>query len=166
VVFAVHSDTALSLLSDASGDERSALSAVRYQDNHAVLHADASIMPRRRKVWSSWTYTETSPAQDAPISLSYWMNSLQPIPQDDLHIVTLNATQPIRDDLIYDTHTFRHPVFDRAAFRAQDRLREMNGTRNTWFCGAWMRNGFHEDGFASAVDVVNAMAVAPSREAA
>ncbi len=157
VVFATHSDVSLRLLSDATPSERANLGAVGYQDNHAVLHADPAVMPRRKKVWASWTYTEHSPADRENIALSYWMNSLQPIPQDDLMIVTLNATRPIREDLIYDTHTFRHPVFDLAALRAQDRIRATNGTANTWFCGAWMRNGFHEDGFASAVDVVEAM---------
>lgn len=158
VVFATHSDDTLAMLADASETERAMLGAVSYQDNHAVLHADASVMPKRRKCWASWTYTEHGPADRERISLSYWMNSLQPIPADDLHIVTLNPTQPIRDELIYDSHTFRHPVFDLAAFAAQDSIRAVNGTRNTWFCGAWMRNGFHEDGFASAVDVVQAMA--------
>jgi predicted NAD/FAD-binding protein len=158
-ILAVHSDDALRLLSDPSPDERAALSAIGYQDNHAVLHADASVMPKRRKVWASWTYTERSEADREKISLTYWMNSLQPIPPDDLLLVTLNATRPIREELIYDTHTFRHPVYDTAAFRAQAAIRSFNGARNTWFCGAWMRNGFHEDGFASAVDVVQAMAL-------
>lgn len=158
VVFATHSDETLAMLADASDEERAALGAVGYQDNHAVLHADPMVMPKRRKCWASWTYTEHDPADRERISLSYWMNSLQPIPQDDLHIVTLNATRPIREELIYDSHTFRHPVFDLAAFAAQDHIRAFNGSRSSWFCGAWMRNGFHEDGFASAVDVVKAMA--------
>lgn len=158
VILATHSDVALALLTDPSADEAASLGAVGYQDNFAVLHADASIMPRRRKCWASWTYTEHSPACREKISLSYWMNSLQPIPHDDLHIVTLNPTKPIDERLVYDTHTFRHPVYDLAAFAAQSRIRGFNGTRNTWFCGAWMRNGFHEDGFASAVDIVQAMA--------
>lgn len=158
VILATHSDVALRLLADPTAQERAALGAVGYQDNHAVLHADPAIMPKRRKVWASWTYTEHSPADRDRISLTYWMNSLQPIPQDDLMLVTLNATRPIRDELVYDSHTFRHPVYDLAAFRAQAAIRGFNGARNTWFCGAWMRNGFHEDGFASAVDVVQAMA--------
>ena len=157
VIFATHSDDTLRLLADPSAQESAALGAVGYQDNHAVLHCDASIMPRRRKTWASWTYTEHSPADRERIALSYWMNSLQPIPQDDLMIVTLNATRPIDERKIYDTHTFRHPVYDLAAFKAQEQIRGFNGTNNTWFCGAWMRNGFHEDGFASAVDVVDAM---------
>jgi len=157
VIFATHSDDTLAMLSDATEAERANLGAVAYQDNFAVLHADASVMPKRKKCWASWTYTEHSAADREKIALSYWMNSLQPIPEDDLHIVTLNPTRPINEALIYDTHTFRHPVFDLGALAAQDRIRATNGTGSTWFCGAWMRNGFHEDGFASAVDVVTAM---------
>ena len=85
------------------------------------------------------------------------MNSLQPIPQDDPLFVTLNSNRPINERLIHDVATFRHPVYDLAALAAQSGVRAMNGTRNTWFCGAWMKNGFHEDGFASAVDVAEAM---------
>ncbi len=166
VILATHSDTTLALLSDATPVERAALSAVRYQDNHAVLHCDETLMPKRRKVWSAWTYTEHSAADRDRISLSYWMNALQPIPQDDPMFVTLNATRPIREDRIYDAHTFSHPVFDRAAFAAQDVLRGLNGDRATWFCGAWMKNGFHEDGFASAVDVVSALTTRRERLAA
>ncbi len=158
VVFACHSDQALRLLADATAHETQSLSAIRYQPNEAVLHADPALMPRSRKVWSSWSYVEPKSGPGDRIDLTYWMNSLQPIPQDDPLFVTLNTVRPIREDLIHDVTTFHHPVFDVAAFAAQDRIRLMNGARNTWFCGAWMRNGFHEDGFASAVDVVQALA--------
>lgn len=158
VVFATHSDDALHLLADPSPEERAALAAVRYQPNEMVLHCDESLMPQRRKVWSSWVYCEPKGPKPDRIALSYWMNSLQSIPQDDPMFVTLNATQPIREECIYDSATFRHPVYDMAALQAQQAVRTMNGARSTWFCGAWMRNGFHEDGFASAVDVAEAMA--------
>ena len=158
VVFATHSDISLRLLADGTPAETQALAAIRFQPNEAVLHADPTLMPRSRKVWSSWSYVEPKSGPSDRIDLTYWMNSLQPIPEDDPLFVTLNTTRPIRDHLIHDVTTFHHPVFDVAAFAAQDRLRLMNGSRNTWFCGAWMRNGFHEDGFASAVDVVQAMA--------
>jgi predicted NAD/FAD-binding protein len=85
------------------------------------------------------------------------MNSLQPIPKDDPLFVTLNSTRPIREELIYDQATFHHPVYDLAALAAQETVRAINGSNATWFCGAWMKNGFHEDGLASAVDVVEAM---------
>ena len=157
LVLATHSDDALALLSDASPQERKALAAVRYQSNSAVLHADARVMPKSRKCWASWVYTEPVGGQADKIDLTYWMNSLQPIPKDDPLFVTLNSNTPIREELIYDQVTFRHPVYDLAAVAAQGQVRAMNGARNTWFCGAWMKNGFHEDGFGSAVDVADAM---------
>ncbi|MEQ9042083.1 MAG: FAD-dependent oxidoreductase [Silicimonas sp.] len=153
VVFATHSDDTLKLLSDPTGVEQTALSAVRYQPNRAVLHSDTSVMPARKKAWSSWTYVETSEDPDHPIDLSYWMNSLQPIPHDDPLFVTLNREAPIREDAIHDECVFRHPVYDAAALAAQDTIRAINGQNRTWFCGAWMRHGFHEDGLASAVEV-------------
>jgi len=157
VILATHSDDSLAMLSDASPDERAALGAVKYQPNQAVLHSDTAMMPRRRKCWASWVYTEDAGKTSPRIDLTYWMNSLQPIPLDDPLFVTLNTTRTIREDLIHDTVTFRHPVYDVGALNGQAAVRAMNGTNRTWFCGAWMRNGFHEDGFASAVDVVEAM---------
>ncbi|NNL34469.1 MAG: FAD-dependent oxidoreductase [Silicimonas sp.] len=153
VVFATHSDDTLRLLSDPTGVERTALSAVRYQPNKAVLHCDTAVMPKRRKAWASWSYVETGNDPDRPIDLSYWMNSLQSIPMDDPHFVTLNRDAPIREESIYDECVFRHPVFDAAALAAQDTIRAINGQNRTWFCGAWLRHGFHEDGLATAAEV-------------
>ena len=157
VVFATHSDQTLGMLSDATGVERTALSAIRYQPNEAVLHADPAMMPKRRKCWASWNYTEAADKTSGKIDLTYWMNSLQPIPKEDALFVTLNSTRAIREELIHDTATFHHPVYDLAALAAQGTVRAINGQNATWFCGAWMKNGFHEDGLASAVDVVAAM---------
>ncbi len=157
VIFATHSDVTLRLLADASGPEQRNLGAVRYQTNDAVLHCDTSVMPRRRKCWSSWVYRERGPEDRERISLSYWMNSLQPIPQDDALFVTLNANQPVRDDCVYDSYSFDHPVYDAAALQAQAEIRAANGSNRTWFAGAWLGSGFHEDGFASAVAVARAM---------
>jgi predicted NAD/FAD-binding protein len=165
VVFATHSDTTLSLLSDATGVERTALSAIRYQPNEAVLHADTTVMPQRKSAWASWVYTEEKGAPRDRIGVSYWMNSLQPIPKSDPMFVTLNPSRPIRDELIYDQVTFAHPVYDVAALAAQSTVRAINGQNRTWFCGAWMKNGFHEDGIASAVDVVEAMEARPDEVA-
>ena len=157
VVFATHSDVTLKLLSDATGVERTTLSAVRYQPNEAVLHADTSLMPKRKLAWASWVYAEDKGAPVDRIPVTYWMNSLQPIPESDPMFVTLNANRPIREELIYDTHTFMHPVYDVAALAAQDTVRAINGQNRTWFCGAWMRNGFHEDGIATAWNVAEAI---------
>ena len=129
------------------------LGAIGYQDNDITLHADETIMPKRRQCWASWNYAEDKDMASDRIDLTYWMNKLQPIPRDDPMFVTLNTRRDIREELIYDRVTLRHPVYDLAALAAQDRARAMNGTNNTWFCGAWMRNGFHEDGLSSALDV-------------
>ena len=157
VVFATHSDDTLALLSDATPQEARVLGAIRYQPNDVVLHSDTSVMPKRRKVWSSWNYTEAADKGTERIDLTYWMNSLQPWLTADPLFVTLNATRPIREDLIWDSTVLRHPVYDLAALAAQEEARVMNGDNRTWFCGAWMKNGFHEDGLGSAVDVVTAL---------
>lgn len=157
VIFATHSDDTLAMLADPTTSETSALSAVRYQPNEMVLHADARAMPQRRATWSSWNYTERPGFTGGPIDLTYWMNCLQPIPESDPMFVTLNSRAPIDDKLIYDTATFRHPVYDLPALAAQKTIAAMNGDNATWFCGAWMKNGFHEDGYGSAMEVVEAL---------
>lgn len=159
IVLATHSDVSLKLLADPSQSERAILGAVGYQPNTVTLHADETIMPKNRKCWSSWVYTEDKDAPSDRIDLTYWMNSLQPIPEDDPMFVTLNTRREIREELIYDQVTLWHPVYDRAAVEAQAKMRAYNGTNRTWYCGAWMKNGFHEDGLASALDVVNGMKV-------
>jgi predicted NAD/FAD-binding protein len=157
VIFACHSDQALRLLDRPTKDEAQALSAIRFQDNEVWLHRDPAQMPKRRKVWSSWVYQAEKTADSTRIGVSYWMNRLQNIPEDDPHFITLNPARPIREDLVYDQNTFAHPVFDLAALRAQGQLREMQGHNNTWFAGAYTRHGFHEDGFASAVRIARAL---------
>lgn len=157
IVLATHSDDSLAMLSDATAQETAALGAVAYQPNDVILHADTAIMPKRRATWASWVYSEDARAKSDRIDLTYWMNSLQPIPQDDPHFVTLNTKRTIREELIYDQVTLRHPVYDLPALAAQQTVREMNGQNHTWFCGAWMRNGFHEDGLATAMDVVDGL---------
>lgn len=166
VIFATHSDDSLSMLSDPSGDEQRLLGAVKYQPNRIVLHSDETIMPKRKSVWSSWVYTEDAAKKSDRIDLTYWMNKLQPGNMRDQFFVTLNTTRDIDPALIWDEVTLRHPVYDLAALDAQQAMPALNGTNNTWYCGAWMKNGFHEDGIGSAMDVVaairarNAMALA------
>lgn len=157
VVFATHSDDTLGMLDDPTQLEKDVLGAVRYQPNSVVLHSDTTIMPKRRAVWASWIYTEDAGKRSDQIDLTYWMNSLQPWLQDDNYMVTLNTTRTIREDLIWDEVNLRHPVYDTAALDAQHKAVAMNGSNRTWFCGAWMKNGFHEDGLSSAMDVVHAL---------
>lgn len=154
VILACHADQALALLTDPSPQERAALAAVRFQPNRMILHADPAVMPRRRRCWSAWVYRadRDTPAQRA-IGVSYWMNRLQNIPEDDPLFVSLNPELTIREDCIYDEATFHHPVFDHAALAAQDSIAALQGQRRSWYAGAWLRHGFHEDGIASAARI-------------
>lgn len=154
VILATHPDQSLRMLSDADAAEHAALSAIRFQPNRTVLHADPRVMPQRRKCWSSWV--SRGDTGSGAVDVSYWVNRLQSIPEDDPLFVSLNPTQDIDERLIYDEVSFSHPVFDRAALAAQSQIAAMQGARNTWFAGAWLRNGFHEDGFASAWRVARA----------
>jgi uncharacterized protein len=158
VILATHSDQALAMLSDADPAERADLSAIRFQPNRAVLHADPAVMPKRRHCWSSWVSHSQS---DSGVGVSYWMNRLQNIPENDPLFVSLNPSQPIDETRIYDEKTFHHPLFDHAAIQAQDRIAERQGHRNTWFAGAWLRNGFHEDGFATAMRIARRLHPVP-----
>ncbi|MDH3669209.1 MAG: FAD-dependent oxidoreductase, partial [Paracoccaceae bacterium] len=161
VVFACHSDQTLRLLADADLPERRVLERVRYQPNHAILHSDASQMPRRRACWSSWVYQASSQNDEDTASVTYWMNSLQGIPNNTPLFMTLNPTRSIPEDKILDEHICHHPQFDLHALGAQAELPSVQGRRGTWFCGAWTRNGFHEDGLASAVSVAERLGVTP-----
>jgi len=154
IILACHSDQALAILgADATPAEAAALGAIRYQPNTAVLHCDEGQMPKRRSCWSSWAYR----SQDGGVGVTYWMNRLQSIPESDPLFVTLNPTRPIPAEKIYDRVEFSHPVFDKAALRAQRQIRAMQGQNNTWFAGAYNRHGFHEDGIASAMRIVRMM---------
>jgi len=157
LILACHSDQALRILAQPTPQETAALSAIRYQNNHAVLHCDARLMPRRRACWSNWVYNADTSREAAAIGVTYWMNRLQGIPESDPLFVTLNPVREVAKDRIYDSTVFRHPVFDHAAVRAQAALHDLQGANNTWFAGAYTRHGFHEDGFASAVRIVRGM---------
>ncbi|MEC9208078.1 MAG: amine oxidase, partial [Pseudomonadota bacterium] len=133
-----------------------------FQSNQTVLHGDVSFMPRRRAAWSSWTYLMENRDLDAPdITMSYWMNRLQSLDQRFPLFETLNPSRNPNPALVYDTHEFEHPVFDKAAIDAQARIKQIQGVRQTWYCGAWQRYGFHEDGLWSAVQVAAALDAAP-----
>jgi predicted NAD/FAD-binding protein len=158
VVVATHADTALALLGDADADERRVLGAFSYRRNLAVLHGDAALMPRRKRVWSAWNYAADSSGADTTLSVTYWMNRLQTWLPDDLPLfVTLN---PVRDPDPATVHArigYDHPVFDLAADRAQRELWGLQGRRATWFCGAHFGAGFHEDALQAGLAVAEAL---------
>ncbi len=154
VIFACHSNQAMALLQNPSQAEKEIVGAVRYQPNEMVLHTDISFMQKRKHAWSSWVYlSEQRKDQNPNVSLSYWMNNLQPLETKTPVIVTLNPGRKPDASLVQDSYQFEHPVFDEAAIVAQSRIEEINGTDNIYYCGAWQRNGFHEDGLWSAVRV-------------
>ncbi len=153
VVFACHSDEALTILRDATDTESAALGAIRYQPNFAVLHRDPSFMPKKKACWASWVYNSDRESNSPSVSVTYWMNSLQRIDKRHPLFVTINPARKIDQKDIFDSCTFAHPVFDFAAIRAQKALMDIQGRNNTWYCGAYLGHGFHEDGLVSAMCV-------------
>ena len=172
VVFACHSNQTLAILgAGANLDERRILGAVKYQPNLALVHTDTALLPRRRKVWSAWNYLAGAGRPDErPVSVSYLINRLQPLPFETPVVVSLNPfTEPARDKLIRRIE-YAHPVFDQAAVDAQAALPTIQGRQRSWFAGAWTGYGFHEDGLKSALVVARALGAEipwqPSAEAA
>lgn len=162
VVFACHADQALSLIKDTTEEENMILSAFTYQPNHAVLHSDTSFMPKRKKAWASWIYlSEETIDKSSNMCLSYWMNNLQPLKTEQSVIVTLNPCRDPKPELVHDEYIFEHPVFDETAIRGQSRIDVIQGKNKLWFCGAYQKYGFHEDGLASAVSMVEKMGITP-----
>ncbi|PSL21631.1 NAD(P)/FAD-dependent oxidoreductase [Shimia abyssi] len=164
VIMACHSDQSLALLETPTEAETRALKPLTYQDNTIILHRDPRQMPRRRSCWSSWVYKADTTRPEPAIGVTYWMNRLQNIPETDPLFISLNPSDPIPDEMIYDHNTFRHPVFDTATTTSQNALRDLQGQNNTWFAGAYTRHGFHEDGFASAVRIARQLDATPHFE--
>ena len=154
VFFACHSDQALSILSDASALERAVLGAITYQANDAVLHTDARLMPRARRAWAAWNYHALG-EPGGQVALTYNMNILQSLDAPAPFLVTLNRTAAIDPAHILKRIRYEHPLFTPQAVAAQARQQEINGPLNTYFCGAYWRCGFHEDGVVSALDAVS-----------
>jgi uncharacterized protein len=159
VVIATHTDQALSLLREASGEERSLLGAIRYQDNRAVLHTDASVLPANPKTWAAWNYERaaSSERESSRVCLHYLLNRLQRIPFAQPVVVSLNPLQAIDPATIVGEYDYAHPVFDLGAIEAQKRLPLLQGQQHTWYAGAWTGYGFHEDGLKSGLQVGRAL---------
>ncbi|HVO55996.1 MAG TPA: FAD-dependent oxidoreductase [Solirubrobacterales bacterium] len=157
VVIAAHSDQALTMLADPSRAEREVLGAIPYQDNEAVLHTDASLMPRRRPVWSSWNFhlSEDPPQRS---TVTYWMNSLQQLPPERDFFVTLNQGARIDPARTIRRFHYDHPVYTAAGVAARRRRAEISGVRRTHYCGAYWGWGFHEDGVVSGLRAVEEIA--------
>lgn len=154
VVFACHSDQALALLDRADRFERAVLGGFSWSRNRVVLHGDAALMPRRRRLWASWNYLARGerPGADA-VSVSYWMNRLQRLETEQAVFVSLNPLIEPDPARVHAELEYSHPQLDHAALRAQRELPRLQGRRRSWYCGAWTGNGFHEDGLRSGLEV-------------
>lgn len=170
VVLATHADQSLGLLQHPTSAESGVLGAFRYQPNRAVLHTDASVLPRQQQAHAAWNYESTTDqGSQNRVCLHYLLNRLQPLPFQQPVVVSLNPTHAIPESHILGEYDYSHPVFDLQAIQAQKRLATLQGQQNTWFCGAWTRYGFHEDGLQSGVEVAQALlhnAATVHREAA
>lgn len=154
VVLACHSDQALRLLGDGASDaETDTLAAIRYQPNEAVLHTDATVLPERPLAWAAWNYERATDAgrESAQVCLHYLLNKLQPLPVERPVIVSLNPHRPIDPAQVIDRFEYAHPVFDLGAIRAQAKVPGLQGQQHTYFAGAWMGYGFHEDGLKAGL---------------
>lgn len=157
VVIAAHADQALAMLADPSGEERRLLGAFKYIDNEAVLHSDPRLMPRRRRVWSSWNYMTRDEGDARKLAVTYWMNQIQSIDSEQPLFVTLNPHRDIAPDAIFRRMHYTHPRFDARAMQAQTGLWSLQGQGNAWFCGAYFGAGFHEDGLQAGLAVAEAI---------
>ena len=158
VIFATHSDQALALLKDPSDNEASILGALPYQKNTAILHTDVSLMPKNKLTWSSWNYL-LNEDQEKPVTLTYNMNILQSLDAKPDFLVTLNSNNKIDPSKIIKKVEYHHPLFTVDAISAQKKKKQINGVNNTFYCGAYWGNGFHEDGVNSALDVCELLGV-------
>ena len=158
VIIATHADQALRLLVDPSRQENDLLGAIGYSTNRAVLHSDPRLMPKRKRVWSSWNYMRSGQHEsDGALCVTYWMNKLQGIPDADPLFVTLNPEFEPAEEAVLQEFSYEHPQFDTAAMAAQAQLWSVQGNRNTWFCGSYFGYGFHEDALQSGLAVAEAI---------
>ena len=152
VVFATHSDQALGMLKDPTEKEKDILSSIPYQKNEVLLHTDSSVLPKRKLAWASWNYQlDSNP--ESPVVLTYNMNILQSLDCDETFCVTLNDHQSVDKSKVLKKITYHHPLFTVKGIEAQKRKLEISGVNNTYYCGAYWQNGFHEDGVVSALEV-------------
>jgi len=158
VIFACHSDQALALLGDPCEQETTVLGAIPYTENSVVLHTDESLLPDRKAAWASWNYLLNNNTDKAAV-VTYQMNILQGIESDTQFCVTLNHLEGINQSKILREFTYHHPVFNQSSIAAQQQKHTVDGQNNTYFCGAYWYNGFHEDGVRSAVDVAKQLGV-------
>ena len=154
VVLALHPNDILKIVSDISEEEKRVISFFEYKRNYAYVHTDPKFMPKRKGAWSSWNYN-SGYVHDIykGVPITYWVNLLQKINCSENVFITLNPNQQINKDCIVYKTSYEHPVFNTKTVKAIRYIESMQGAKNTWFCGAWMGFGFHEDGLVSGLNV-------------
>ena len=162
VILACHSDQALALLADPAPEEAALLGRIRYRSNRVLLHTDPRLMPRRRRAWSAWNYLAADGDDERGVAVSYWLNKLQPLPFTTPIFVTLNPPFEPGAEARIAEFEYSHPLVKASAVTAQRRFAPLQGQRRTWFAGAWLGHGFHEDGLASAHAVAEGFAALSS----
>ncbi|MEP7242217.1 MAG: FAD-dependent oxidoreductase, partial [Gammaproteobacteria bacterium] len=163
VFFACHSDQALEILDNPTPEESEILSAFPYQANEVVLHTDTNMLPRTPLARAAWNY-HSLVDDKGPVALTYDMNVLQTLVSPEVFLVTLNRTADIDPARVLHTATMHHPVYTPGAVAAQKRRHEISGRNRTFYCGAYWRYGFHEDGVVSADWAVKDFKVVAARE--
>jgi len=164
VILACHAPQAATLLRDMDVQERTLLGQFETSSNTAFLHSDTSLMPRRRKVWSSWNFLASGRTEDAarPAPVTYWMNRLQGIDPAIPLFVSLNPQRDIDEKLVHRTFDYAHPVMSKRAFEAQAQMPVIQGRGGIWYAGAWLGYGFHEDGLVSGLTVAASLGANPA----
>jgi predicted NAD/FAD-binding protein len=159
VILATHADQSLAMLAEPTPQEVATLGAIRYHPNRAVLHTDTSVMPEKKLAWAAWNYERAahSNTESTRVCLHYWLNLLQPLPFTQDVIVSLNPVHEIDPAHILGEYDYAHPVFDLPAIQAQAQMPQLQGQQHTWFAGAWMGYGFHEDGFKAGRDAAQTL---------
>ena len=157
VIFAIHPEEIVKILKDPTTKERNILEKFSRQKNTAYTHCDENQMPILNKCWSSWNYICQENTANHKVSVTYWMNKLQHIDLSFPLFVTLNPIEQIAQDKLFDIYEFYHPVYNNEAIEGAQELEKLQGKNNTWFCGAYLRYGFHEDGIASAINLLSKM---------
>jgi predicted NAD/FAD-binding protein len=150
VLLACHAPEALQILYHPSEIEKNSLGAITTQQNTAVLHTDETVMPQRKSAWAAWNFEnikENTLYDNKGICLHYWINKLQPLPFTTNVFVTLNEKRKIDENKVIKRIQYAHPVLDEQAVKAQEIVKTISGISHTWYAGAWMGSGFHEDGF-------------------
>ena len=153
VVFASHADEVLKILEEPSDEELYYLSMIKYQKNIAYLHSDQNFMPKLKKVWSSWNYIQRGKKNLNNLCVTYWMNKLQNLNTKEQIFVTLNTHPIFNIKNVYKKIIYSHPIYDKETITAQKGIKNIQGIKNTWFCGAYQGNGFHEDGIKSGLNI-------------